>query len=140
MRVLVTGASGFVGRYVYAQIPRSLNETALSLDEIEKLCAAARADLARQQIIASDHLADILQVPNAGQVEQMSMARALVTMVWRDLLRPFQTAALRRAAVVPAAAASRLDHHRARGRRRRPEQEQGDGAGAVRAVAAGRAG
>ena len=91
-------ASGFVGRYIYAQIPRSLNETALSLDEIEKLCAAARADLARQQFIASDRLADILHVPAAGQVDQMSMARALVTMVWRDLIRPFETARLRRAA------------------------------------------
>jgi hypothetical protein len=91
-------ASGFVGRYIYAQIPKSLNETALSLDEIEKLCSAARADLARQQVIAGNYLEAVLRVPDAGQVEEMSMGRALLTMFWRDLRRPFQTAGLRRAA------------------------------------------
>jgi hypothetical protein len=91
-------ASGFVGRYIYAQIPKSLNETALSLDEIEKMCSAARADLARQHVIAGKHLEAVLRVPDAGQVEEMSMGRALLNMMWRDLGRPFQTAGLRRAA------------------------------------------
>jgi hypothetical protein len=91
-------ASGFIGRYIYAQIPKSLNETALTLDEIEKLSAAARDGLSRQRIIPPYELGRVLMAPDAAQVEQMSMMRSLMAMLWGDLRRPFQTARLRRAA------------------------------------------
>jgi hypothetical protein len=91
-------ASGFVGRYIYAQIPKSLNETALTLEEIEKLSAAARDDLSRQRIIPRNELESALRAPAAARVEQMSMLAALVAMFWGDLRRPFETAKLRRVA------------------------------------------
>lgn len=90
--------SGFVGRYIYAQIPKSLNETALTLDEIEKLFGSLRAELASQHALAGLDLERGLRSPNSFQVEQMSMPGALAAMIWRDATRPFQTAALRRAA------------------------------------------
>lgn len=90
--------SGFVGRYIYAQIPKSFNETALTLDEIEKLSASTRADLAQQKILSAIELERVLKTPQAARVQDMSLLGALVAMVWRDAIRPFQTAALRRAA------------------------------------------
>jgi hypothetical protein len=91
-------ASGFVGRYIYAQIPKSLNETALTLDEIKKLSSAARDDLSRQKIIPKNKLESVLSAPDTARVEQMSMPAVLMAMFWGDLRRPFQTAKLRRAA------------------------------------------
>lgn len=96
--MMAVAASGFVGRYVYAQIPKSLNETALTLDEIEKLSASAREELSRQRIIPRHLLERVLTAPDAERVAQLSMLGALGAMLWRDLRRPFQTAALRRAA------------------------------------------
>ena len=91
-------ASGFVGRYIYAQIPKSLNETALSLGEIEKISANAREDLSQQKIIPRSELEIVLRAPDTALIEQMSMLAALMAMLWGDLRRPFQTARLRRAA------------------------------------------
>jgi len=90
--------SGFVGRYIYAQIPKSLNETTLTLDELERLSTSTKADLAGQKILTASELERVLQVPDAGRVQQMSVPGALLSMMWRDAIRPFQTAALRRAA------------------------------------------
>jgi hypothetical protein len=90
--------SGFVGRYIYGQIPKSFNETALTLDEIEKLSASLSADLAKQSIFAPAELNRVLRMPDANQVERMSMLGALAAMLWRDATLPFRTSRLRRAA------------------------------------------
>jgi hypothetical protein len=89
--------SGFVGRYIYAQIPKSFNETALTLDEIEKLSASVEADLEKQTLLAPSELNRVLKIPEALQVERMSMLGALTAMVWRDVTMPFRTSRLRRA-------------------------------------------
>jgi hypothetical protein len=91
--------SGFVGRYIYAQIPKSFNETALTLDEIEKLSASLSTDLDKQTLLAPAELQRVLKMPDAFQVERMSLFRALTAMVWRDVTLPFRTSRLRRAAV-----------------------------------------
>jgi hypothetical protein len=95
--MMAVAASGFVGRYIYAQIPKSLNETALSLDEIGKLSLAAHEDLAKQRVLSPLHLNKLLHQPDAARVATMSAVAALGAMVWRDLMRPFRTASLRRA-------------------------------------------
>jgi len=89
--------SGFAGRYIYAQIPKTLNETAMTLDEIEKESAAVRADLARQRTLQVVDVERFLKSPAPARVDRMSLGVALTSMLWRDLARPFQTAALRRA-------------------------------------------
>jgi hypothetical protein len=85
---MAVAASGFVGRYIYAQIPKSLNETAMSLDEIEKLSTSARDDLSRQRIIPKYVLERVLTTPDAARVDHMSMLGALAAMLWRDLRQP----------------------------------------------------
>jgi len=91
--------SGFVGRYIYGQIPKSFNETALTLDEIEKLSASLSADLDKQTLLAPAELNRVLRMPDAFQVERMSLVGALTAMVWRDVTLPFRTSRLRRAAI-----------------------------------------
>ncbi len=96
--MIVVMLSGFVGRYIYAQIPKSVNEATLTLDELEKLSISTQAGLAEQKILSVTELSRLLSVPDAGRVQKMSVAGALVAMMWRDAIRPLQTAALRRAA------------------------------------------
>ncbi|HEX4997605.1 MAG TPA: hypothetical protein VFY29_05240 [Terriglobia bacterium] len=96
--MMIVMASGFAGRYIYGQIPRSLNETTLTLAEIEALAGSARTEIARQKIVSPAQMERFLVVPDKSRVERMSMTGAVIAMVFRDAIRPFQTAALRRAA------------------------------------------
>jgi hypothetical protein len=88
--------SGFVGRYFYAQIPRSLNTAELTLDEIRQICSATRVDIERQCIFSEEELGRVLRTPDSERIRQMSLLGALFAMTWNDISRPFRVAGLRR--------------------------------------------
>ena len=94
--------SGFIGRYFYAQFPRSLNAAVLSLGELAELSASTRRDIEARSLFSEAELERVLAAPNAGHVDQMSLLRALCLMIWLDLQRPFRVAALRRRSMEPA--------------------------------------
>ena len=52
--MLCVTLSGFVGRYLYAQIPRRVNAAELSMKELEELEASMRARLAEQKLTADN--------------------------------------------------------------------------------------
>jgi len=87
--------SGFIGRYLYSQIPRSLNAAELSIKEIQdaevKLRWAAEDKHEKIGIV----LIDLYALPSAAQVARISMVSALCWMIWLDLKRPFQVSWLR---------------------------------------------
>jgi hypothetical protein len=87
--------SGFVGRYFYAQIPRSLNATTLTLDELQEMSTSLRAEIERRRILSAAELDRILLIPDRDTVRQMSLVGALFMMLWLDIRRPFQFAGLR---------------------------------------------
>ena len=89
-------ASGFIGRYLYAQIPRRLDAAALTLDEVQELCSAAQTEFARQRVFSSGDLQAVLATAQLERIEHMSLARALFAMIWLDIRRPFRVARLRR--------------------------------------------
>jgi hypothetical protein len=88
--------SGFVGRYFYAQIPRSLTSTALTVRELEEMTTTMREEIQKQHDLSTSELSDLLAVPDSRAVEQMSMLNSLLTMIWLDIRRPFQLAKVRR--------------------------------------------
>ena len=88
--------SGFVGRYFYAQIPRTLNTTVMSLGDLAKLSGSLRGEIEAQSIFSQSELQRVFASPDAAAVEQMSLAKVLPLMVWLDISRPFRVAALRR--------------------------------------------
>lgn len=87
--------SGIVGRYVYAQIPRSLNAAEASLKELESLEGDLTRELAQQSVFTKNDLDPILRVPTAQQVRSMPLASALFQMIVIDAVRPFQIGRLR---------------------------------------------
>lgn len=88
--------SGVVGRYLYAQIPRSLNAAELSWQEIETGRGRLEQSLSAQKLFAPEVLRAALHMPEPERVARMSLGSALGLMLLLDLARPFRVAALRR--------------------------------------------
>jgi len=97
--MIVVALSGFVGRYFYAQLPRSLNAAELSLKEMQDFSQTLWQELEGQKLFAWLQMAPLFKLPTREQVEKMSLGRALLSMALLDLRRPFLVSALRRRAL-----------------------------------------
>ena len=97
--MLVVTASGFVGRYLYAQIPRRLNAAELSLQEMHSMTAELAEQLHNQSVVSAEEMKPLLSVPSKQEVERLSVPSALLLMLTCDMKRPFEAARVRRRAV-----------------------------------------
>ena len=87
--------SGLVGRYFYAQIPRQLDATKMTLKETQDFAQQQLEELGRQRVFEVSEVAGLIRLPAVEEVEKMSVAKALVEMVALDLARPVRVWALR---------------------------------------------
>ncbi len=87
--------SGVVGRYLYGQIPRSLNAAELSLQEVREEQARLTEQLTSQRLFPAAALSPLFQLPGEARVQSLPMPLALLTMLALDLLRIFHIARLR---------------------------------------------
>ncbi|MGA7412357.1 MAG: hypothetical protein WBW33_17900 [Bryobacteraceae bacterium] len=94
--MIAVAVSGFAGRYIYAQIPRSLNTAQLSLGELQTQSAALAAQIEEQTIFRLDDLAPLLRIPSPAEVRAMPFWAMLWTMLTMDLSRPLRVSRLRR--------------------------------------------
>lgn len=95
-------ASGIVGRYLYAQIPRSKKDAEVSLAELQRTSVQLAADLHSQNLIAEEVWLPLVTPVRREDVWRMSLGGALARMLALDLARPFRMAALRRQGLSPA--------------------------------------
>lgn len=91
-------ASGLIGRYLYAQIPRRINAAELSLQEMQAMTDELTEQLQTQSLVSAEELKPLLAVPSKERVEAMSVLSALLVMCACDLKRPFLVARIRRRA------------------------------------------
>jgi len=96
--MLAVALSGIGGRYLYAQIPRSLNAAEISFHELEAGEDSLSDALKRQSIYTPEKLARIFAMPSAAHVRKSWALVTIGEMVMLDIRRPFQIAALRREA------------------------------------------
>ncbi len=94
--MLAVALSGIGGRYLYAQIPRSLNAAEISYHELEASEDELTNALRRQTIYTPERLAGIFSMPSAEHVRKSWALVTIVEMLLLDLRRPFKIAALRR--------------------------------------------
>ncbi len=94
--MLAVMLSGIAGRYLYAQIPRSLSAAELSFQELEQAGEALAAKLEAQQVFSAEELRPLLEVPSRVEVKTLPLAALFLTMLKLDLARPLRVAALRR--------------------------------------------
>jgi hypothetical protein len=94
--MLAVSLSGIIGRYLYAQIPRSLNAAEFSLKELQDVQARLAHQLQEQKLLPQADLQSLLRLPSPERVRQLPIVVALVYMVVLDLARAFRIAKLRR--------------------------------------------
>ena len=87
--------SGFVGRYLYAQIPRNLNAAELTMKEMTEIEESMRRELASQNLSFGKRMEKLYDLPTPQDVEHMPMLIALLYMILIDLRRPFRLSILR---------------------------------------------
>lgn len=93
--MLCVTLSGFVGRYLYAQIPRNLNAAELTMKEMTEIEESTRRELAGQNLAFGKRIEKLYDLPTAQDVEHMPMLIALVYMILIDMKRPFLLSLLR---------------------------------------------
>lgn len=93
--MLCVTLSGFVGRYLYAQVPRNLNAAELSMKEMRDVEDSLRQKLAEKKLTFGSRMEAIFDLPTHEDVEHMQMLVALAYMLLIDLKRPFQLSLLR---------------------------------------------
>ena len=87
--------SGFIGRYLYAQIPRSLSAAELSIKEIQEAEVKLRWAAEEQHDEKGTDLIELFALPSAAQGAKISVLSAIGWMMWLDFKRPFQISWLR---------------------------------------------
>lgn len=93
--MLMVTLSGFVGRYLYSQIPRNLSAAELSMKEIQEKEAALKKELAEQRTTFGFAVDALYQLPSAAEVAKTPAVASLISMVFIDFKRPFRTSLVR---------------------------------------------
>lgn len=96
--------SGVVGRYLYAQIPRSLSAAEMSLKELQGLQLQLTSRIAAQKLVSAEDLLPLCRLPSPERVQELPAVVALIYMLALDLVRPFHVARLRLRVLNPVAA------------------------------------
>lgn len=94
--MILVALSGLAGRYLYAQIPSTLNVAELSLKAGQEESARLRAQLSSLGVLSIDEVDSALRAPDVHNTAHMSLAGALGRMIAFDLLFPFRVWRLRR--------------------------------------------
>ena len=97
--MVAVSLSGIVGRYLYAQIPRSLNTAELSLKELQEMRERLAREMSEQRLLKPADLHALTNLPTAEHVEHMFIVNALVYMMVLDAVRALRIARLRRHAL-----------------------------------------
>jgi len=93
--MLMVTLSGFVGRYLYAQIPRSLNAAELSRKEIQDKEEALKKELEEQRATFGFSVDALYELPSAAEVARTPAVASLLSMFLLDFKRPFRTSLVR---------------------------------------------
>ena len=93
--MLCVTISGFIGRYLYAQVPRNLSAAELSMKEMQDTEESLRQELADQKLAFGARMERLYDLPTPDDVEHMPMLVALLYMILIDLRRPFRISLLR---------------------------------------------
>jgi hypothetical protein len=93
--MLAVTLSGFIGRYLYSQIPRGLSAAELSKKELEEKEEAMRKELEEQRKTFGFSVDALYHLPTPQDVASSSMVEALLSMFVIDFKRPFQASRVR---------------------------------------------
>ena len=93
--MMMVTLSGFVGRYLYAHIPRGLSAAELSMKEIQEKEEALRKELAEQRATFGFSVDALYELPSPAEVAKTPLIASLLSMFLLDIKRPFRASLLR---------------------------------------------
>jgi len=93
--MLAVTLSGFAGRYLYAQIPRSLNAAELTMKEMQEREDALKKELAEQQETFGFSVDALYVLPTANQVAKTGLLSSLLSMFVLDFKGPLRASRAR---------------------------------------------
>jgi hypothetical protein len=93
--MLMVTLSGFVGRYLYAHIPRGLSAAELTMKEIQEKEEALRKELAEQESTFGFSVEALSELPTPAEVAKTPMIASLLSMFLIDFKRPFKASIVR---------------------------------------------
>jgi hypothetical protein len=93
--MLMVTLSGFVGRYLYAHIPRGLSAAELSMKEIQEKEEALRKELAEQRATFGFSVDALYELPSPAEVVKTPLIASLLSMFLLDIKRPFRASLVR---------------------------------------------
>jgi len=97
--MLSVSLSGVIGRYLYSQIPRSLNAAEISRKELKERQERLATQLHQQKLLPEADLRALLHLPSEETVAKLPMLVALAWMMSLDVTRAFRIAKVRRHAL-----------------------------------------
>lgn len=98
--IMITVAlSGFIGRYVYAQIPSSLHSATMSMGELRERISYYTANISHHEWVTVEDVESLFRLPPSEEIGKMGLIRTLFVMLEADLVRPFLVGRLRRHAL-----------------------------------------
>ena len=97
--MIAVALSGFVGRYVYAKVPRSLSSAKLTAQELEAQTGTLSTRLQEQRLFRPEDLEPLLALPAMDEIRHMNLLHVLWRIFRMDLARPFRVSRLRRHAL-----------------------------------------
>lgn len=106
--MLAVAMSGLVGRYLYAQIPRSLSAAEMSLADLQDNERMLAEFLLVQSVFTEEQLKKALRILPPNQSRRIGTLGAIFRMILVDLGMPFRMARLRRLAGGPSVGLSSL--------------------------------
>jgi hypothetical protein len=93
--MMMVTISGFVGRYLYAQIPRGITAAELSKKEMAEKEEALRKQLEEQKEAFGFAVEALYHLPTAQEVAHSSTIEAIISMILIDCRRPFEASLVR---------------------------------------------
>lgn len=93
--MLMVTLSGFVGRYLYAHIPRGLSAAELSMKEIQEKEEALSKELAEQKANFGFSVDALYELPSPAELAKTPLIASLLSMFVLDIKRPFTASLLR---------------------------------------------
>jgi hypothetical protein len=93
--MVIVALSGVVGRYIYAQIPRSLGFAEVSFKEAKELSEKLVEQLKTLGILSPKDVESLVHLPSSAEFERMSLLTALWKMMVFDLGFPIRIWRLR---------------------------------------------
>jgi hypothetical protein len=93
--MVIVALSGVVGRYIYAQVPRSLGFAEVSLKDAKELSDKLAEQLKSLGILSPKDVESLVHLPSSTEFERMSVLTALWRMILFDVEFPIRVWRLR---------------------------------------------